>query len=509
MGGRTMSVLDEAQRYGKVAVKSITVETLVTREVKQMLDDGIDEIIDDLAAGIAESQETVLAPVSATLVRIGNQGALGLRVSTPLDETYLQTTNYGVIRAEHIGGAEDFMIFNNYLTDMMENDRGSATKTWTLYADKDLKIPLAELTFVGNRSGITLLSSVAQPIQKNMLPRGVEYEPAPEMEVAHLEGPNVIFEVSSPIARSVIEFVGVHDDSILGRATVTKGDAGVRQTATITMNPANATGDYNAIMKGADGRVFGRVLLHWDKDCKQLSLPAGSAVWTASEEFAPTLDAAKRSLRENLVDISTTDQSLGAIQREILLSAASSMPGMGVDFDAKFFASHPEWSATLRESMKPSELRTFSDTYGILKHDFGTFQSMLGDFLRQGTSILTQIRSGRNETALRDEFARVVSVAATSLPMYRLASIGITMPAGGIILEAAKGACEQTIEVLHALKNKNVLQQMNQQTFAGNGLVANKDGTYMVANDLRLEKETYYVDTKGRLSHAHQRDQYI
>lgn len=519
-GNAFIDRIDGGQNSGRVSMRSITVASTKTQNVKDYIEPTVTDTnangtADELALAQQEGLEEVLAPVGVTMEVIGNQGVRGIRITAPFDETYLDTGRWGVIKTVHQGGANDLRIFNNYLTDMMDNTTGSQTKVWKLYADKEMQVPLSELTFVGNRGGISLLSAVSQPVQKNMLPEGIETEPVPKLHIAHLSGPNVLFQVSSPIAQSTIEFAGVHADSILGIATVMKNAEGVMNSASITMNPANPSGDYNVLMKGPDGRVFERVMLRWNRDTKKLTLGTGEAMWIAPESLQPSVDAAVTGLTQNLMDMTTSDQSLAAIQGEILRTAASSMPGMQHDFDTAFWGAHPEWKddAINAKALADSQTSNFSygqirqglinqrnDTLSLMRESYGKFEGMLGNLLKQASQILCQIRNGANETELRRLFAITVDSYRTSLPMGYLGSIGIMLPTSTQILFAAKCAGEQTAEVLHAVKNKNVIQQMNQQTFASNGLVVHKDGTYMLAGDLRLEEERYYVDANRRLS---------
>ena len=504
IGAREISLLDAGQQGGTMSIKSITVATAKTQNVKDYIEPTVTDTnangtADELALAQQEGLEEVLAPVGVTMETIGDQGVRGIRITAPFDETYLDTGRWGVIKTVHQGGANDLRIFNNYLTDIMDNPYGSQTKVWKLYADKEMQVPISEITFVGNRGGFSHFSAIAQPVKKNMLPEGIETEPVPKLHIAHLSGPNVLFQVSSPIAQSTIEFAGVHADSILGTATVMKSAEGVMNSASITMNPANPSGDYNVFMKGPDGRVFERVLLHWDRDTKKLTLGAGEALWTAPESLQPSVDAAVVGMTQSLTDMTTNDPSLKAIQQEILLTAASSMPGMQHDFNAAFWAAHPEWKddAINAKALADSQTSKFSygqirqglinqrnDTLGVLRESYGKFEGMLGDLLKQASQILSQIRNGANETELRRLFAITVDRAATSLPMYQLASIGIRMPTSTQILVAAKCAGESASGQLMALKNaetKVVQRQETELVMLGSGKYVRDPSGVLVA----------------------------
>lgn len=470
---------------------------------ERRISDESQKIADNLAALLEAERygnEEVLAPVKVKIERLTGSVVEGINITSPLDESYLDAKHWGVVHASHPGGANNLMIFNNYLAEMMENERGSRSVTWTLYADKELQVPLVNITFVGNRNAVTMLSAIALPVRRNLLPPSKEYEKVPELHIAHLEGPNAILEASSPIENSTVEIVGTHDDSILGRGTIFKNTDNAMHPVTVMINPHNNSGDYNLLMKGVSGRTYGRILLHWDRDAKKLSLATGEVPWSAPESLKPAIDAAITSLYGSLVDPNTSDRNLVAIQQEILLTTTVSMPGMHYDFDEAFFRTHPEWAPALRERLNPSALNQFSDTYGILRADYGKFQGLLGDLVQQGITLLTQIRRGGNETELRRLFALTVDTYATSFPMYQLASIGIHMPNSGQILEAAKCGLEMAIDQLMTVKNKGAIQQMNRQAYASNGLVVSADGTYMVGNDPRLVSTTYFVDASGRLS---------
>lgn len=449
-------------------------------------------IVQSGSEGVTVDPEALVsAPVSMRLVmESGDYGQI--QISSPYDASYVSSL-LGNQTIAHVGGGTNVMIQHRHLRDLMPaNSRTGVVK---VYADAEHTKMLMELTLDADpvTGQVSMQSAVRGTITGADLPGGfdaTEVEEAPEVHIAMVEGPNVIVAVSG-LKDAEVRFAGVHDSGALSSSMV-KGGEGMK-LASLTINTSNPTGDYAIIVTDRDGKDLGRQNVHWDWDTKQLSLIGGS-VWNVPEGMEETVGVAVDHLHEMMRDPGIGDRTIGMAQAELLSGMTGSLPApyntMIRGFDEAVQAAHPEWSdeglrqKAIREHGSFTVTQAFeglvrarNDEMRLLRSAYGTYTGMVGDLLKQASTLLSRIRSGGDEMELRHAFAVTVSQYAGGLAMYQLSSIGIRMPDADTLLECAKCLWDQQGEQLLAFSAHAHEAMARQTALIARGYVTAADGT--------------------------------
>lgn len=190
--------------------------------------------------------------------------------------------------------------------------------------------------------------------------------------------------------------------------------------------------------------------VQWNRDTKTLSLPDGITSYVATDAEQASINDAKEIMRLSLLDLGVSTKNFAVTQQAILLSSMKEILGIQ-DLQVAFDAAHPEWNDGVMYAKAQADSQTTnfsfdqiytslvhqkSDTLGILRQDYGAYEWMLGDFMKQAMTVLAKMRAGMSQreaiTPLEDAMYR----QSYSLPMYRLASIGIHFPSTDALLRA-------------------------------------------------------------------------
>ncbi len=477
------------------------------------------------AMSLRSSQEKVLAPMSARYEPMqGVTGSGTLRLTTPFDHSFVDTPA-GLLRFDHIGGGSDIIILKRNIAEWLRSQNGSQPEvTFTVYADAEKTLPIYEMIFVSDGAGgVSLLSSHAHAISASELPAGVESAGIPPtFEVADISGPGIILAVDPGwVGTGTVQFHGLHDNGVFTGTTVTGKEGGGITPVSLSINGSNSTGDYSIMLTGPDGQVSARIRVHWDQATKQLSLLDGKTVWSPGEADQEAMSLACAELHALKNDPASGDRLLGSLQQAVLLDGLKDLPSAYASWlpgaDAAYWKTHPDWTddalrikaQTGPGSFDPTQafnalVKTRTDEMRLLRQAYGQYESAMGQLLQQGVSVLAQIRAGGDEFQLRRDYSLLVNQASGSLTMQQLSGIGIHMPTGDQMLEAAKlvwaNQWQEQLE-LKAGESQLAAQEALQSELAARGdFVQNSDGTWMAQNDPRLQQVTYYVDAQGRVT---------
>lgn len=477
------------------------------------------------AMSMRVSQEKVLAPMSARYEALqGSTGFGTLRLTSPFDASFVDTPA-GLLRFDHAGGANDIVILKRNIAEWLRSQNGSQPEvTFTVYADAEKTLPIYEMIFVSDGAGgVSLFSAHALAISASDLPAGVESAGRPAtFEVADVSGPGIILAVDPGwVGTGTVQFHGLHDNGVFTGTTVTGKEGGGITPVSLSINGSNPTGDYAIMLTGPDGAVSARIRVHWDQATKQLSLLDGRTVWTAGEADQGAMSQACAELHALKNDPASGDRLLGSLQQAVLLEGLHDLPASYAGWlpgaDAAYWKTHPDSTddalrikaQTGPGNFTPTQafealVRTRTDEMRLLRQAYGQYESAMGQLLQQGVSVLAQIRAGGDEFQLRRDFSLLVNQASGSLTMQQLAGIGIQMPTGDQMLEAAKliwgNQWQEQLELKAGEAQLAAQDALQSQLAARGDFVQNNDGTWMAQNDPRLQQVTYYVDAQGRVT---------
>ncbi len=347
----------------------------------------------------------------------------------------------------------------------------------------------------------------------------------PLLKPVSLQGSNIVLAASSSrTGLNTVHFEGLHDNGIFTESTLAGNADGSITPICLGMNGSNATGEYRVVLSDPFGRTLSSFGVHWDHETKQLSLPSSQALWTPSAVQGVALDAATQEMVTLAQNPTSNNTLLGAMQQESLIDGMRSLPepyaSMSPQCEEAFWKTHPEWKddqihATAQRNFEKQTghftitqifeglVRQRNEELSAVRTAYGKYYGMLGDLLQQALTVLSGIRSGGNEPALRHAFAITTDQYATSLPMYQLSGVGIRIPTADQLLDCVKDIWTEKWKVIVASKTAES-QLAAQQAYAAQlasagNFVQAANGEWVAKSDPRATSGlVFYVDAQGR-----------
>jgi hypothetical protein len=504
---------------GKYAIKSITISVEGERPVTlpvlsqeeqeiQRLTGLTSEQLDILAASLMEQEALeeatepeltgeMLTPLMNARVDELDNGVQQIVIDTPFDHTYIPS-QFGMLRFDHEGGADNLVVLRRHLHELMDWNGGANDRvTLTVYADEALTTPVMELTLSGNRAGglVTLESAVTLSVDRALLPEDAEAQQPAILGVVETHGSSVTLGVQMPEAGSVF-FNGLPENGLFTQQRV---DANQTNAVTLTFARTTATGNYDIVLRGDSGRDYNRVTIHWDQTTQQITL-TNCALWTPSSACAEMFAAECTRLHGLQSNIGVSDSTLVAQRHELLIEALRDMPEYGhvmPEFEAAFWAAHPEWTdARIYETaeaqaatsgftatqIRDGILRNRSEEMRVLRNAYSQYYEMMGDLLTKASGIVNEIENGGDERALRMQMQQTIDLYSSSLAVQQLSSIGIRLPSAEELLNIAVQCNETQWEAMQAqvvAEGELADRAEYENQLLSNGFVQNTDGTWV------------------------------
>ncbi len=295
-------------------------------------------------------------------------------------------------------------------------------------------------------------------------------------------GSTAMVHIRPDVVSGTVSFEGEQTvNPYLSAETFTKTN-GIPTLATVSLDGMNPSGVYSIVVRDDAGIEISRISVIWNKDTKTLSLQDGDATYTPTEAEQASINDAAEIMHLSLVDLGVGEKNFAATQQAILLNATRDIIGLH-DFQVMFDRAHPEWNEGVMYAKAQADSQTSnfsfdqiytslrhqkSDTMGILRQDYGAYEWMLGDFMKQAMSILAKMRAGVSQRDAVLGLQDIMYRQSYSLPMYRLASIGVRFPSTDTVLRAAAAVSNDVMHDLLRVKEDERQAFLREQEASNN-----------------------------------------
>lgn len=293
--------------------------------------------------------------------------------------------------------------------------------------------------------------------------RTIENPITPDLQIARIDGPNVLFTVSSPFDQSYVSTTG--QGGSLSNTTLSHPGGTNFISNSITFNTSNPTGNYEIQLmdRPSNGLVRDKVSVYWDMKTKTLSLK-NSADGVVAKATGETPEALRYQEMIAVKTINVSDTNMNYVQGQVLLENTSKLSGNqqllinSSRFEQEFFyKTFPQyqsknwdaeitrrWNAAGRDATRGRVEEGFHheriDTMNKFSKWVDGYNNYMASALQAGMKALVAIRNGTPEDAnLYKELDTILGKASSYAVIGDLRALGVIIPNRGTIM----GICQQ------------------------------------------------------------------